>query len=279
MEKCLIIFVIAAALMMPMAGSSTTKSTQTVIEDFTHTVFVEHATLTFNYNCVNVSSRLYDIYNSGDLDFCYVTLIADWGFNLPPTIKDRLDELNNEVAPTVYFDGAYSHMIGERTEQEYRDKITQAGMRLTPDIDIDASFEWLGGGTIKISVEVQNNELEDYDGRLRVYVVEKESRWLDNGSNPYHYAALDIPVDENLALMGCQVRPLGDTYTFTRLWDGSSYGFGDITQDNVMVTAVLFDRVTGDAVQAASALATNGDVISSHQSTPGSITVNNPSNI
>ena len=275
------ICIIAAALMMPIAESSTTKSTQNVVEDFTHTVFVEHATLTFNYNCVNVSSRLYDIYNSGDLDFNYVTLIADWGFNLPPTIKDRLDELNNEVAPTVYFDGAYSHMIGERNEQEYRDAITQAGERETPDINIDLSIEWLGGGSLRIEVNVQNNELEDYYSRLLVYIVEKESRWNDYSGNPYHFAALDIPVDEDLALMSGQVNPLGETYTFTRIWDGSALGFGDITQDNTMVIASVSDLETGFAVQSASGIPTSNNVVIKGQpSTPGSqpSTPSNPNN-
>jgi hypothetical protein len=125
-------------------------------------------------------------------------------------------------------------------------------MREITDIDIDVDVTWIGFGTLKIEITVVNNEPETYNGHLRTYIVEKESRWNDNSGNPYHYAALDIPIDNNLAIVGKSVpKPLGDTYTFTKTWFGGLQGFGDITKDNIVVIAAVFDIDTDYAVETA----------------------------
>jgi glutaredoxin len=221
------------------------------MEDFTHTVFVEYATLTTCGPCVTASSQLYSIYNAGDLDFNYVSLVSD---EATSNIRNRLQDLGVIAVPRVFFDGGYKDISGAKPdEQPYRTAITQSGERTVPDIDITPSATLKSSGTIKIEVTVVNNEVEEYNGILRVFVVEKESRWNDNGGNPYHYAALDIAIDRSLALSGSNVKPLGDTYTFSKTWLGALYGFSDITADNIIIIAALYDSDTEYAVQSASA--------------------------
>ena len=129
--------------------------------------------------------------------------------------------------------------------------ITQSGERDVADLDMMVDVAWRGGGTIDIDITVTNNEVEDFNGRIITYILEKDSRWNDNSGKPYHYAAIDIPIDKNLAAVANTPRPKGDTYTFSKTWRGSMMGFGDITQDNILVVAAVFDKDTGETVQCA----------------------------
>ena len=246
--------------MMPLAGAAnilhTTKHiiqspTTLSTDDFTHTVIAEYVTTTSCGYCPTASGQLYSIYNSEDYEFYYVSLVTD----MNSKIYSRVAELGTTGVPDVHFDGGYRNLVGaQEDETPYRNAITACGERTVPDIDVDVSVEWKGGGTLKISVDVQNNEAEEYDGHLRVYIVEKESRWNDAQDNPYHFGALAIPIDKSLAVASQgQPKPLGDTYTFTKTWFGGLNGFGDITEDNIMVIAAVFDGETDQAVQTAAA--------------------------
>lgn len=262
MKKIVILALLSILVLMPLAGALSTAHHQKTIEynqlssqDFTHAVFAEYVTTTTCPYCPPASNQLYSIYNSGDYDFYYVSLVADAN----PRILKRVGELNVVGVPDVYFDGGYKNIGGaQSSEQPYRTAIEQCGQRTVPDLDIDVSVEWRGGGTLKISVTVHNNEPDEYKGHLRVYVVEKESRWDDNNGNPYHYAALAIPIDSSLAVPKANIRPLGDSYTFTRTWFGGLLGYGDITQDNIVVIASVFDKTTDYVVQTAMAEPTAG---------------------
>ena len=181
---------------------------------------------------------MYSIYNAGDLDFYYVTLVWNKGnFN----VRGRLNELGASYTPDVFFDGKYKHILGSQNdEQPYRNAINQSGEREVPDIDVDVDVLWKGGGTLKITVVVYDNEIEEFKGHIRTYIVEKESRWNDQSGDPLHYAVLDIPIDRNLNYLAkSRLRSIGDTYTFTKTWYGALFGFGDITKDNCMVIFFL----------------------------------------
>jgi hypothetical protein len=223
----------------------------TNMQDFTHTVFIEYATKTTCPPCVTASAQLFNIYNSGDLDFYFVTLITDEG-NM--NVRERIRDLLVTFIPDVFFDGGYKRITGgQGNEYPYRNAITQSGERDVKDIDVSVDVGWLGGGKLTIEVTVINNEVEDFDGHIRTYVVEKESRWNDYGGNPYHFAVLDIPIDKGLAIVKNTARPKGETYTFSKTWRGSVYGFGDITKENIMVVAAVFEKDSRQAVQVAAA--------------------------
>jgi len=259
MKKYLIVLILAVILMMPLAGAANILHTKnhaiqspTTLsnDDFTHAVIGEYVTTTGCGYCPTASNQLYSIYNSGDYEFYYVSFVAD----MNSKIYSRVSELGTEGVPDVHFDGGYRNLVGaQEDETPYRNAITACGERTVPDIDVDVSVEWKGGGTLKISVDVQNNEAEEYDGHLRVYIVEKESRWNDAQDNPYHFGALAIPIDKSLAVPQSQPYLIDDTYTFTKTWFGGLNGFGDITEDNIMVIAAVFDGETDQAVQTAAA--------------------------
>jgi glutaredoxin len=265
MKKILILSVMAITLIMPLAETVTVtrsmKNNATVTPekvtqgDFTHTVLIEYISKSTCPYCPTASSQLQSIYTSGDYDFYYVTVVTDKIGELPELaqlhLAKRLQELGVKYVPNVYVDGGYKDLRGaQQDEQPYKDAINQSGQRTVPDINIDVRVEWKGSGVIKIKVTIQNNDPEEYNGHFRVYVVEKESTWNNADGNPYRFVIVDIPMDKNLAPQQHQARhqkPLSDTYTYTKLWKG------DITQDNSLVIASVFDKDTGYTVQTASA--------------------------
>ncbi len=255
--------IILILIILPIAGASNFIATDdkeqiqsnNLKEDSTHTVLVEFGTMTTCPYCVTAGEQLYSIYNSGDFDFHYVSLVWDVGNR---NVRDRLKELKVGSVPDVFFDGKYQHILGAKTdEQPYRNAINQSGMRVVPDIDIDVDVSWMGLGTLKIIINVINNEPETYNGHIRTYIIEKVSRWNDYSGNPYHYAALDIPIDRNLAVAGInEPKKLGENYTFTKTWYGGLQGFFDIKKDNIKVVASVFDIDTDYIVETASAVPT-----------------------
>jgi len=273
MKKILILSVLVMIIIMPLSGAvnitksseNNTNASDKIVsnEDSTHAVLAEYGTLTTCPYCPAASSQLYDIYDSGDYDFYYVSLVFKVGSDITTyrVSKRAYDELGITSVPDVYFDGKYTHVLGEQDDdQPYRNKITTGGSRDVADIDLDVEVVWQGNAVLKITVTVQNNEPEDYNGHLRVYVVEPVSRWDDQQGNPYHFGVLDIPIDRPLAVsrsltmqQDVQPCPLGDTYEFSRTWFGSLCGYNDITQDNIMVIAAVFDKNTDYTVQTASA--------------------------
>lgn len=257
MKKILIGSILALMLVLPIANAvdisieNNSERECSIIQDFTHTVFVEYATKTTCPPCVTASAQLFSIYNSGDYDFYFATLVSDEG-NL--NVRLRIGELGVIYIPDVFFDGGFKRIGGgQQNELPYRNAITQSGERDVPDIDVDLDATWLGGGKIKIDITVTNNEVEEFDGHIRTYIVEEESRWNDYGGNPYHFAALDIPIDKGLSIVKTESKPLGKTYTFSKTWRGSLHGFDDIEQDNVMVIVAIYEKESGNIVQSAAA--------------------------
>jgi len=105
MKKYFVIISIALISILPLAGASTVLSEYDAVEEsnflepnFNHTVMVEYASMTTCGPCVTASRQLYDIYSSGDLDFNYVTLVADVGIY---NANIRIKELGVTSVPDV----------------------------------------------------------------------------------------------------------------------------------------------------------------------------------
>jgi len=262
MKKLFVIITLTLLLTIPLTTATTTQikpnitATQsTNNREFTHDVIAEYVTTTTCPYCPAASNQLYSIYQSNDYPFHYVTMVADANTK----IYARIQELGVSGVPVVFFDGKYSSLTGAQPDEtNYRNSIQTAGARTVPDIDIALDVKWQGAAILKISVTVTNNEAEDYNGHLRVYIMEKESRWLDANNQPYHNGLLYIPLDKPLSVPKSNPMARSDTYSFTRLWIGSLFGFGDITEDNVIVLAAVFDQTTDKAVECASSTPTIG---------------------
>jgi glutaredoxin len=221
----------------------------------THGVLAEYATTTACPYCPTASSQLYSIYNSGDYDFDFVTIVVDKITELPLIaqghLADRYRELGVHSVPDVYFDGGYKNILGKQSdEQPYRTSIEQSGTRSVPQVEIDLNAEWKSSNILKITAEVQSNDPE-FDGKIRIYITEISSRWNDQQGKPYHYTVLDILVDKSLKAVSldksnAQQTNTLNTITVTKWW------YGDITKDNCMLIATVFDKDTDYAIQTAS---------------------------
>jgi len=105
MKKILIVSIFALMLVFPIVNAvdisieNKFENIDSPIQEFTHTVFVEYATKTTCPPCVIASAQLFSIYNSGDFDFHFVTLVSDEGNN---NVRSRLRELEVFYIPDVF---------------------------------------------------------------------------------------------------------------------------------------------------------------------------------
>jgi len=75
----------------------------------------------------------------------------------------------------------------------------------------------------------------NYTGRIRIYVVEKTSRWYNDyySASPYKFGFLDFAANTQLDI------PYLDTYSDTVVYNGS--GWGPLDGNNMMVIAAVFN--------------------------------------
>jgi hypothetical protein len=74
-----------------------------------------------------------------------------------------------------------------------------------------------------------------YEGNLRIYIVEPESRWNNYDNEPYHYGFLDYAFNDKISINYLE------TYDDTIIWNGNQNGYGDIQDDNIIVLAAIFN--------------------------------------
>jgi len=74
-----------------------------------------------------------------------------------------------------------------------------------------------------------------YQGHLRIYVVEPESRWDNYDNEPYHYGFLNFAFNDVISI------DYLDTFSETIIWNGNEIGYGDIQENNIMVIATIFN--------------------------------------
>ena len=113
---------------------------------------------------------------------------------------------------------------------------------IIPLIIIISSFQVLGNnyqknitneeiGSWRINVDIINLEEETYNGHLRVYIVEPESRWIMENGDPYHYSFLDFAVDEEISI----------DYSYNKNITWNPNLGGGIDEDNIMVIGAVFN--------------------------------------
>jgi len=209
----------------------------------THTVFAEQCTASWCPSCPMAAEALFNIYESEDYPFYFVALINDKNEIAKQRNIDYTFIYRGYAYPTVYFDGGDENFVGrgnsvQATETQYRNLIEEVGQR-TPKqpISIDSTVTWNGNAKLTVTLTVKNEGNFFYLGRIRSYVTEIESRWLDHAGDPYHFALIDFAINK-LALLGP-----GATKTYTGTFDGNAdHGgntYSDITSDNVMVISTI----------------------------------------
>ncbi len=150
-------YVDAAAGVLP--GSS---ASNIVKDNYTHTVFVEEATVAYCPYCPAMANALFSVYESGDFPFYFVALITkDIHRNVLNQIA--LDYLVNQynlyAYPSAHIDGGKSTVVGGHDNPEYYSiKIENSGERDVHELDFTLSLEWIGDAELKIDFNIKNNE-------------------------------------------------------------------------------------------------------------------------
>jgi len=227
--------------------NSVTSPTQDRL--FSHTVFGEYATFHSCGYCPNAHQALDTIYNAHWYPFYYVTLNVDiptGSGNLKA--KARFNELGAGGCPVVFWDGGYRIDRGGPSvptcQSWYNASIQACGNRTVADIDLHLTVLWLGSGTLSVTTEAVNHNTTQYQGYLRVYVTEIVSSmgWTDIHGDPLNFTFLDYAENKSITL------PASGSWINTTTWDGHQYNdghghnFGNITQNNTMVIAAMFNQ-------------------------------------
>ena len=207
------------------------NNTQPTSKDYTHTVFVEVGTATWCPSCPASNAAWHNIYGTGNYDFEYTEMVIDKNSKA----NARMNEYNLYWVPTSYFDGG-QYVFAGTDENTFKSNLNSCGLRSVPDLDADLSAQWLGNAKIQIDLSIANNDNNNYPGKLRVHIIEKESTlWNDNSGKPYYHAFLDFAWNQVINIDS------GDTFEDSKIWDGAAAGYGNIEPDNIQVILAVFD--------------------------------------
>jgi len=275
MKKKIAYILVCMLVFTTFAGAMSSTKTPTKSDDnepanmaYSHTILAEYGTYTGCVPCKYAHQALKNLYAGGWHPFYYVTFVYDKNTHAYQRIKNELGLI---ASPTVFWDGDWRKDVGGTSAQNemarYNTSIIVCGNRDVADIDLTLDVEWLGavnpgpemGATnvsiatainwtitaINIDVTVENNEINQYNGHLHVYVTEINSTlWNDKFGNPYTFEFKDYAFNENIGISG------GSTWSDSTEWDGLDYNdghghtFENTTQDNTMVIAAVFDSNT-----------------------------------
>ena len=165
----------------------------TVTEDFTHTVLCEMGTRKSCPYCPRMSKTLYEIYESNDYPFYFISLI--WGSN---SVADKrmTDDYNLKALPTGFFDGGYELYVGgSLNENVYRQLIESCGERDVHDLDMSVSFDWhddlvfppvISIDNIQNGLYIFNEKKRDFSFPLIIGAFTIEVSAYDNESGVNH---------------------------------------------------------------------------------------------
>jgi hypothetical protein len=212
-------------------------------QDFGHTVFIEKATATNCRYCPIVSNILNELYNSGEYNFYYVSMVEDMNSKASNRVND---EYNRFGLPTVFVDGGYKTIYPPQSEGAYINAIKDAEKREVPQIRVDVEAEYNENKSeLTTYVHMQNNEDTDYNGILKLYLTEKVSRWsntivteVDDVEPSYHFGFIDYIINKEVKIdaKGNKTQIFANTF--------SDFLFSDLDPENLVIFAVIFNSET-----------------------------------
>jgi Bacterial Ig domain len=195
-------------------------------------VFIELGTKIVCSECPKISLILNELYASGDYPFYYVSLPQD-----NPKALARINDYNIWGYPTAYIDGGITTLVGSTIEKsDFEQSITDAAVRITPQLFITTSAEWNNQtDIITVTIKIENHEPGAYQERLLVYITELISTKWQAGT-PMHFSFLDFLVNEDVNIPG------NDQFTLTKTLSAS-----EVDPENIMLFSVLFssEKQTG----------------------------------
>jgi PKD repeat protein len=222
---------------LALAGS---KEISTDSKDTTHPVLIEHCTASDCYYCHFVDDAFPDV--EGDYErvsLAHSHYSAADAYN--DAISSRITELGTAGFPRLYFDGNYEFINGGwlGMQSDMQNAYDVCAERVVADLDCELTVQWLGDAELEIEVSVENTDSSSsYDGHVKVYILEIESRWPKYGGGQMVNGLLGFSIEEDITI------DAGGSWHDFHTWDGDDYGYGDITPDNIRVVAVVFDQST-----------------------------------
>ena len=235
----IIITMLLLTLTITTLNGEETKDLTDGTKDDSHTVLMEIKCATNCGFCPDQENAIPNLV--GDFEFISLAFQTYSGTGWNDAAEDREAELDSGTGfPTSYWDGGYEEVVGggANAESNMQSALDNCLARTVADVDLDLSVYWLGDAEMDIELEVTNTGSSSYDGHVRIYVTEIESRWDNAEGNPFQQALLSIPKDEDFTVSG------SSTWDTTVTYDGDTDGYGDITSDNIRVIAAVFDQST-----------------------------------
>ena len=247
---------IAIALILCLTVVNPNPTAELPVEDFTHAVFGEEFTATWCVYCPSAAENLMKIYEDIPDEpyyhdkFFFVALITD----VNDKAEERMDDYPDVTGyPTVIFDGNDEKVSGGQSDtSNYEQAIDNCGQRDDTDISLDIQMEHLGADQLGVSVTMTWNEdatLGDptFNGYVRAYIVEKESRYNNYDGDPYHFGFLDYAFEESVELEPHEVKELTTVWTGGDHEDKNGDDFSDIDYENINIFVAFFNDESASA--------------------------------
>jgi len=220
------------------------------LEENTHSVFVEIASSQTCPGCTTWNSVLIDVYDTGNYDFEYVTMICFGTGGYDDILNTEAYNWKNfydiSATPTSILDGDYKRMAGS-SASTFLTRFQECWERTVRDIDASMALTWLGNATIQIDIEIENNENFQYNGYIRLPISEIVSRYKANNGDDFYFGFLDYAIQMNTEI---SIDPFGN-YSLSVIWNGNEHqdnhgtNYGDIIKDNIKVTLAVFNQENG----------------------------------
>jgi len=198
------------------------------IDQLVHNVFIEEGTATWCHNCPEVAEKLHTLFESDDYNFYYVSMVQDKNSKSEDRLKN---DYNIYAYPTVYIDGGYDIAIGEKDLDFYKEKIAKASKREVPKLYLNVTSKLNEEKTeITTDVFIKNYDEEEYNGRLKLYLTERNSWQYYGGEGIYHYGFIKYLLDEEI-----------DIDTKEEKTIETSLKVDSLDPDNLMIVGVVFN--------------------------------------
>ena len=247
MKKLIVIYL---ALILSVNFLEPKAEAEIPVEDFTHAVFAEEFTATWCVYCPSAAENLMKVYDEIPNEpyyhdkFFFVALITD--------VNDKADERMGDYPdvtgyPTVVFDGNDEKVSGGQSDtSNYESAIDNVGQREDTDISLDVEMNHHGGDELELFVEMTWNEDASlgnptFNGFIRAYIVEKESRYNNYDGDPYHFGFLDYAIETSVELEPHEKKMLYATWKGGEHEDSNGNDFSDIDYDNNNIFVAFFN--------------------------------------
>jgi len=113
------------------------------------------------------------------------------------------NDYNFNSYPTVFFDGGYKVDLNA-TKNSYENSIIECMVRNKTSLPVGVNATWIECPCqqgLFIEMAIKNNYNKTYNGILKVYITEVNSRWHDYYALQYHFGFLEFAFVRNISIL------------------------------------------------------------------------------